>query len=199
MEQIISKEEFNELMKIKGGVRGATLQVYGDYLLKEEGGEGLSKLEDIMASLGYPIKFKEIKKMEFYPLGIQAVILELLNKLFGYKGEKFQEIGRFVSKTSLILRLFVKYFFSAERMMREIPNMWRKNYTVGELKIHKYDEKQRYLILRLENFRLHPLHGQILIGYFSTVGRMLGGEEMNLKETKSPFRGDDCYEFLIRW
>ncbi len=199
MEQIISKEELEELMSIKGEIRGAPLQAYGDYLLREEGEEGLKKLEEAMAVLGYPVKYREIKRMDFYPLGLQALTLEIISKLFNYDDKKFQEIGRFVSKISIILRLFSRYFFSGERVVKEIPNMWRKNYTVGNLKVLEYNEEKRHLMLRLENFHIHPLHSQVLIGYFSTVGKMLGGSEIAIEEIKSPFRGDEYYEFLVRW
>ena len=146
------------------------------------------------------LKYEDIRKMEFYPLGIQAVTFELTREFFNYDKQRFREIGKFVSKVSLILRLFTKYFVSAEKVIKEIPEMWRKNYTTGELKIMDYKESDNHVVLRLENFRLHLFHGQVLVGYFHTVTGMLGGRgTVEIKETKSPFLGDEYYEFFLKW
>lgn len=75
MEPIISKEEFNELMKIEGKTRGVSIKDYGDYILKEKGENGLRGLEEAITRTGYPLKFKEIKAMAFYPLGLEGLTL----------------------------------------------------------------------------------------------------------------------------
>lgn len=198
MEQIIPKEEFERMMSAKGEIRGATLKAYADFIAKEEGEKALKRVENEMSALGYPIKYRELEKMDFYPIGLHSVTLEIIKRLFDYDEKKFREIGRFVSKISLVLKFFLKYFVSGERLTREIPKIWRKNYTVGDLEIGDYNEGEKYMTLELRNFKTHPLHGQVLVGYFSTVGKMLGGSTV-VEEKKSPFKGDDCYEFLLTW
>lgn len=54
MEQIISKEEVDELMKIKGKTKGLSLRDHYDYVLNEKGKEGLKRLEEEMEKCGYP-------------------------------------------------------------------------------------------------------------------------------------------------
>ena len=74
--------------------------------------------------------------------------------------------------------------------------MWRKYFTVGNLRAVDYDEKKRYVIMRLENFRLHPLHCHILIGYIPTILQMVIGFKPSCRETKCVFRGDEYYDFI---
>ena len=85
------------------------------FILKEEGEEGLKRLEEEMQRIGYPFNYKEIKLMDFYPLWMNAILLTVIEKLFDYDEKKFEEIGRFEAKISFIIRLFVKYFFSVKK------------------------------------------------------------------------------------
>lgn len=197
MEEIISKEEFDELMKVKGEVRGASFKTEAEFVLKEEGKEGMEILEDVMTKLGHP--YKEIKMMDFYPLGLEAVMLLAIQRLFNYDDKKFQEMGRTEAKVSFIIRLFMKYFVSIDKVLKEVSKMWRKYYTVGDLKVTELNEEERYVILRLENFCLHPILCQSLIGYFPSVLQMVVGGETSCEETKCVFRGDDYHEFLLKW
>jgi len=197
MEQIITKEEIKEFLKIKGEIRGLGFKTEAKFVLKEEGEEGLKKLEDQMAKLGYP--YGEIKAMDFYPLGLLAVNMLVIKRLFNYDDKKFQEMGKFEAKSSLIIRLFMKYFVSLERVAKEAPKMWRKYYTVGDLKVPEVNQEKRYIIIRIENFSLHPILCQILIGYFHSIVRMVLKGEITCEETKCVFRGDECHEFLMKW
>ena len=197
MEQIITKQEFDELMKIEGEARGLGFQTEAKFVLKEEGEEGLKRLDNQMAKLGYP--YSKIKTMDFYPLGLLAVNMLVIKRLFNYDDRKFQEMGKFEAKSSLIIRLFMKYFVSLKRVAKESPKMWRKYYTVGDLKVPEINQGKRYIIIRIENFSLHPILCQILIGYFQSIVKMVLRDETTCEETKCVFRGDECHEFLMRW
>ncbi len=199
MEQIISKEIAKKIMEIKGETRGVAPKSYGEFILKEEGEEGLKKLEDMMVELGYPIKYKEIEPMEFYPIGLVAVTLLAIKKIFNYDNNRFQEMGRFGSKIPLIIRIFMKYLGSIEMVVKGVPKMWKKYYTVGNLKVAEYDKEKKYIIVRLENFRLHPIHCQIPIGYFPTLLQMVVKGKVSCEETKCLFRNDEYHEFLLKW
>lgn len=199
MEKIISKEELSELKNLKGEVRADGMKNYAGFILKEEGKKGLEKLEDQMAEFGYPLRFKDVKATDFYPVKLEAVMLVLIKKLFNYNNEKFNEMGGFFVKTSLFIRFFAKYFFSIERVIQEIPKMWRKHLTQGTLKVVEHDMEKRYLILRVEDFYHHPLHCQILIGYFPAVLQMIIKSKGVCQETKCVHRGDEYHEFLVKW
>ncbi len=199
MEQTISEEEFNNLMKIEGEVRGTAIKGEMDFILKEKGKEGLKKLADIITKLGYPLKYREIKPMGFYPLGLYGSMQLVIKRIFNFDNKKIQEMGAFESKISLIMRLFMKYFVSLERMVKEVPRIWRTYFSVGNLKVVEFNKKEKYIITRLENFRLHPIQCQVLLGYFPSVMQMIIGNEVSCEETKCVFRGDDYHEFLMKW
>lgn len=197
MEEIITKKEFDEFMKLKGETRGLGFKTEAKFILKEEGEDGLKKLEDTMAKLGF--SYKEIKEMEFYPLGLLAVALVVIQRLFNYNDKKFQEMGKFEAKSSLIIRLFMKYFVSLERVVKEAPKMWRKYYTVGNFEVIDLNKEKKYVIMRIEDFSLHQLLCPVLKGYFLTIVKMIVKSDTVCEETKCTFQGDDCHEFLIRW
>lgn len=199
MEEIISKEEFNELMNLEGKVKGTGIKTHGEFILKEEGEEGLKKLENTMVRLGYPIKFKEIRATTLYPFGAEAVILVAIKRLFNYDNKKFQEMGKFHAKSSLIIRLFMKYFVSLQRMAKEGPKIWRRYFTVGDLEAVEINEEKKRLIFRVQNFKFHPLHCQILMGSLPTIIQMILGKPVIYEETKCLYRGDDYHEFLVKW
>jgi hypothetical protein len=201
MEPIISKEELNELINIKGEMRGITIKPGLSFILKEEGEEGLKKLEDAMAILGHPLKYKGIRSMDLYPIKLVAISLLAMKRLFNYDDKKFQEIGRFSAKIPFLIRVFIRgHFLSLKRVIKETPKMWRKHFTVGNLKVEKLDEEKRYAILKLENFVLHPIYCKVLEGFLPTMSKMIvKGSTIVCEETKCVHRGDECHEFLIKW
>lgn len=199
MNQLISKERLEYLSSLPGEVKGMGMKTHADFILKEEGPEGLKKLEESMEEVGYPVKYEELKRMAFYPLAMEALTIEFMQKLFDYDEEKFQEIGRFHSKTSWIVKLFMKYFFSFDKMAKEAPKIWRKYFTTGKLTLVDYSEEKKYTILRVEDFRFHPLHCEIVKGTLSTVIQMMVKGKVKCEEKKCVYRGDDYHEFYISW
>ena len=199
MEEIISKEEVNQIMNTEGEIRGLGLKGYTNFILKEKGKEGLKRLEDAMAELGYPIKHREIKATNFYPVGLDNLLLLSIKKLFNYDNKKFREIGEFQAKSPLIIRLFVKYFISLEKAVKAAPQMWRKYFTVGNMKMVDFNKEKKHVILRLENFRLNLPHCQLIIGFISALIKIIVGSKVICEETKCIFRGDEYHEFLLKW
>ena len=187
-------------MKLKGEIRGAAIKEVAQFILKEEGEEGLRKLEDAITKAGYLLEYKNIKTMEFYPLGLEAAILVAAERIFNYNEKKFQEAGEFAPKSSVILiRIFMKYFISLPRVVKEVPRIWRKHYTVGDLKSIELNEKEKYAILRLENFQYVPMACHIFRGYFIGALKMVLKTKATCEETKCIYRGDDYHEFLVKW
>jgi hypothetical protein len=199
MDPIISKEEFNRLINLKGKVRGMAVKGYGDYILKEKGEKGLRKLEETITNLGYPIKYREIKTMDFYPLGLEGISLLVLQRLFNFDDEKIQEMGKFQAKFSIVIRLLMRYLVSIEKAAQGASKMWRSYHTSGDLTITELNKEKRYAILRIENFRVIPSHCHHLIGYFSTIVQLIVKNKVTCKEIKCPFRGDEYHEFLLKW
>jgi hypothetical protein len=199
MEPIITKEIAQKFMATKGEVRGVALKSHQDFILKEKGEEGLKRLEREMESLGCPIKYKEIRITDFYPVGLEAVALLVIKKLFNFKDEKFEEIGIFQSKISWIIKVFMQYFGSLKMLLKRAPDIWRRYYTVGDFKVVELNEQERYIVLRIEGFNLHPLHCRHVKGYCYNVIKMVIKKPVTCQEVKCPSRGDDYHEFLIKW
>jgi hypothetical protein len=201
MNQELTKEVAKKLMEIKGEVRGVTLESDRNYILKEKGEEGLKKLEEELEKLGYPIKYKEIKTMTFYPVGLRVLSLLAIKKVFDFDDKKIEEIGLFGSKVSLIPRLFIKYVFSFPKIFfQQGPKIWREHWTVGELIPVELNEEKKYAILDLKNFDLHPVYCSYLKGYLSGLfQRMVKSPKIACEETKCTFRGDKYHEFLLKW
>jgi len=197
--QEISKQIADKLMGAEGEARGIALKSHAEFILKELGPEGLKRLEDTMTEIGCPIRYKELESMKFYPMGMEIITLLAIKKAFGFDDKKFEEIGAFGSKISLILRIFMKYFISIKLVANQAPNIWGKYYTVGNLKATQVDADKKQVILKLENFKLHPLHCIHLKGYFASVVKMVVKGNVVCQETKCPFSGDEYHEFLIKW
>ena len=199
MEQIISKEEFDEFMKIKGKVRGMSLRNIAAFVLKERGKEGLKKLEDTITRLGYPLEYRKIKTMTFYPLGLEPLMMVVAKKLLNFNEEDFRQLGEFSPKSAIIVRLFLQYLVSIRTVAENVSEMWKKYYTVGNIETVELNEEKKYMILRVTDFNLHPVHCQVLEGYFPTVIQMVVKKKVHCKETKCFFRGDEYHEYLMEW
>jgi len=199
MEQIISKKEVDELMKIKGEARGIAIKGEAEFILKEKREEGFKKLEDTMAKIGCPIKYRGLKSLNFYPLKYEAITTFVLKEVFNFKEEDFRKVGAFEAKLSLIIRMFMRYFFSLDLMAKKASVIWRKYYTVGNLTSPEFNKKEKYAILRVENFKLHPSHCRTLEGFFATMVQMIVKDLVTCKETKCIFKGDEYHEFLLKW
>jgi len=199
MNQIVSKEELDKLKKLKGKVRGMSFKTTEEFILKEKGKDGLKKFEEAMAMLGYPIKYQEIKPMDFYPLWADALKLLVIKRLFDFNNKKFQEMGRFESKISLIMRIFIQYFVSLKKAVKEAPRLWKKYFTVGDLKVVEFDEQKRYVVFRIENFHHHPLSCEAQKGYFPSILQIIVKKPVSCEETKCIHRGDEYHEFLMKW
>ncbi|MBD3207844.1 MAG: hypothetical protein GF370_00090 [Candidatus Nealsonbacteria bacterium] len=199
MEEIISKEELEEIRNLKGKIRGVAIKGELEFILKAEGEEALNTIEEIANKNGYPLEYGKIKDMAFYPLSLYILMQVLMHKLFGYGQKEFREKGRFLTRVSLIIRLFTQYFVSIDNIATQVPAMWRKYYTVGNLEVSGIDKEKGEGTLRLKDYVAHPMHLESLKGFFAGVLQMVVNKETTCQEIKSPTRGDPYYEFLLKW
>lgn len=199
MVSVVSKQEIERLKRIEGKVRGIAFKLEFEFIKSEEGGEGVERLEEEMEKLGFPIRYKEIEKMKFYPLKVWGVFLLSMKRLFDFDDEKFERMGEFESKVSLIMKIFMKHFVSVERVAKVVPKMWRMYFDVGDLRITEFDEDQGYIYGKLANYALHPVHCQYLRGYFANIIKMVVNKPVTCQETKCVHRGDGYHEFFLEW
>jgi len=197
VEQLISKEELDKMMSLKGKIRGAALKEIMSYILKEEGKEGLDKLKETMDSMGHPIG--NIRAMEFYSFGLEAITLVAVKRLFNYDERKFQDLGSYAGKFSIVIRLFMGYLISLERLVGIVQEMWGKYFTIGKVKIIDINKEEKHVVVRIEDYYLHPIHCQVLVGYLSSILQIVVKGKVTAQETKCTFRGDDYQEYLLKW
>ncbi len=199
METINLKEEADKIMKAEGQALGIAVRSGLEYTLFRKGKEGVRALEKKMAEIGYPVKHQEIKPMDFYPIGLEAVIFLAAKQLFNFKDEDFVELGEREAKMPMIVRLFMRYFGSLAMLSSEGPKMWKKYYTVGSLEVADFDEKKNYAVVRIKGINLHPVHCQNLKGYLIGIVKMVGKRNVACEEVKCLYRGDEYHEFLLKW
>lgn len=198
----ITKEEIEKLMEIKIETRGVVLKTDSEYVLAEKGEEGLKKIEEELEKMGHPIKYREIKSMEFYPAGLRIISLLAIKKALNFDDEKIKDMGFVATKKSIIVKLFIRFFLSLDRVFfKEAPRIWQKHWTAGELIPVELNEEKKYAVLRLKKINLHPLYCSVyLSGYFSGILQMLvKSPKITCQETKCSLRGDEYHEYLIKW
>jgi predicted hydrocarbon binding protein len=201
MEEIISKEELENLKKIRGEVKGMGMKTHVDFVRKKEGEKGVKKLEEAMRELGHPIEYKKLKALGLYPLWWEALTLRVMQELFRYDDEKFVEVGEFHAKDSVVIRVFVKYFISIESVAKNISKVWEKYFTEpGEFTVEEFDKEKKSAVFRIKGFDFHPLHCQINRGIFSALTELLTkSRSVVCQETKCVYKGDEYDEFLVTW
>jgi len=199
VKEIITKELADEFIKLEGEVRGISIKADGENILEKNGEKGLKKLEAKLSEIGHPVEFKKVKTMNFYPLGLKAIVLLSIKEVFEFSDEDISKMGEFQSKLSLIIKTFMRYFFSLQKMAQKTQDLWSKYYTVGTLAVIELNEKEKRGILRLKNFKLHPLHCKLLCGFFGSIVKMMVKNPTTCKEIKCMFKGDDYHDFLIKW
>ena len=187
------------MMSKKGEVRGVSLEADVEFVMKKKGQKGVEELEAIFSQAGYPFKYKEIRIADFYPIGLKAVMLLAVKRVFEFKDEDFVGMGRFGASLPQVMRIFLRFFGSPRMLARSAPKMFRKYYTVGELSVPDFSEKERYARTRIKDFDLSPLHCKCHTGYLARMVEMIIKSPATCRESKCIHQGDEYHEFLIHW
>ena len=194
----LTKELVQKLMEIKGETRGVVFKTDAGFVLREKGKKGLQEVEEELKNIGYPIEYEKMEPMVFYPVGLRALSLIVVQKVLNLSKEDIKRMGGLAPKASFIIRLFVRYFLSVKKTAEKVSEIWERHYTAGKLSTQSHEE-ERYVILRLRDLTLHPLFCHYLEGYFSTILIMVVKDPITSEETKCPFKGDKYHEYLLRW
>jgi hypothetical protein len=196
---MLTKEKVKKLMEIKGEIRGNGLKEDADFILESKGEKGLEELEARMVELGCPVKYREILPMNFYPIALDVISLIVIKEMLNLNDKEVEKMGASAVKFSLFMKVIMKYFVSLKSFANQVSNMWRRYYTTGNLEMPEFSEESKYMVLRLKNFKIHPIYCNIQRGYFSKIAEMLVKSSVTAKETKCVFRGDEYTEFLLTW
>ncbi len=192
-----TKKEAERMMSFKGEVRGMTLKTDERFVLKRFGKEGVEKVEKRMEDLGYTLKYKDVSSMDYYPLGMRMLSLVAIKEALGLSDERIREMGRAAPRASLLIRFFMKYFLSPQKTFERANEIWEKHYTVGSVDVAEVAEDR--VVLQISGMESHPVFCNYLIGYLSSLGRIIVQKEVELEETKCVFKGDNLHEFVCKW
>ena len=197
---MLTKTEIENLIKTPGQVRGVVFNTDAEYVLREKGEGELKKVEEKTREWGYPIVYKNIRNMAWYPVGLRIISLLAIKTVFNWDDEKIKDMGHSAPSYSFVVKLLMKYLLTLEQTYEKSPGYWTKHYTVGELKTPEYNEKERYLVLQLYDFKIHPILCLYYAGYFRKIAELGARQKItSIEETKCPFRGGSCHEYTIRW
>ncbi len=200
MKEILTKELAKKIMEIEGEGRGFSVKQDGEYIVKKWGKEALARVEQELARVGYPIKYSEIESMAFYPAGLRALSLLAAKKVLNLEDEEIREVCAFQPTTPLVVKLYMKYFFSVPKIMKKAQDMWRVYWTVGKMNFVEYNKKKKYAVIRIEGLSLHPIWCRCMEGYFRSISKLvLGKTNIVCREVKCLSEGDDFHEYLIGW
>jgi len=199
----MDEDELVEIAQKKGEVRGIVFCTDAEYVRRHEGEEALRGIEEETRKMGYPVNYSEMKAMDWYPIGLRAISLLATRKVLNWDDEQVKEMGRNAPKYSLITKLMLRYFASPETIVNRLGTYWHKHYSVGSLEGKIIDQSGilRSGIIRLNDFKIHPILCTYLQGYFICVLSMVVGqtEKLSIEEAKCVHRGNEYHEFVLRW
>ncbi len=193
-------EDIRQLMAKEGNVKGEVLRGDLEYVKNKMGEEGLRKVENRMAEMGYPLRLEEIKSFEDRKEAQAVLIYIICREIFGWGEEEIAKMGEDAAKTSFIVKALLKYFVSIQRVLSETPNFWARHHDFGELEPIEADEEKKHLIIRVKGYDFHPLACAYHRGYFLSVARLsIKGKNIAIEETECVHRGGKYHEYKVTW
>jgi hypothetical protein len=196
----LKKEALDKLLEIEGKVRGIVFYTDGQYVLQKEGEEGLKKLESVVKNFGYEINYRFPDKVSWYPIGLRAISLLLIKDTFGWDDEEIKNMGYSAPNFSFLIKLYMKFFVSLKKIVDQAPKLWEEHYKVGKLSAPVFDEENKKLVLRLTDFKVHPILCTYLSGYFLKVASLgIKSKKHYSREIKCSFKGDPYDDIEITW
>ncbi|MDD4990347.1 MAG: hypothetical protein PHW31_03495 [Candidatus Pacebacteria bacterium] len=199
---MFTKEKADKILKKEGDARGVVFQTDANYILKLGSQNDLIKVENKLKEWGIGFHYKEVRPMGWYPVSWRVLSLLAIQESLGWNDEQIREIGRNAPKVSIIVKLFFKLFPDIEKFAQQIPNYWRKHYTIGELMVEEIDKSKQAMIIRLKDFSFHPLLCRYLEGYFEQATKLTRPEDsvVTAKEIQCSFHEKVPFEaYQLNW
>jgi len=194
------KEKADELMKIEGNMRGELLKNNFLYLKEKEGEGAVKTMEDKLREIGYPLELKDINTYGWYKDPYCGVFMLIFQEVFGWNDQQIFDLGKFSPRYSMIMKLAFRYLLSVKRSFEYSQKLWRTNVDYGDMEHYKIDEKKKYLIYRLKNYKLNNLVCIYIKGYLTSLFDLIIGKDRTIvEETSCTFKGDPYHEYKISW
>lgn len=191
------KKESDILMEVKGNTKGSEFLTLSKYIEAKYGQKGLKKLEKKMKELGYPLNFNEIKPAHWYPEAKMTLAMIVAKELFSW--HDLFDFGYNSPVFSFGVKVFIKYV-PLPLFLKEFPKTWRKFVDTGDIEIPDFNNKEKYVIVWLKNYKFHPVMCRYYEGFFLRMSEyFIKSKKVTIKETKCIYKGDSLHEFVVKW
>ncbi len=193
------KREADRIMKLTlGKVKGEAIKNHFQCIKAREGENGVELVRKKLKEIGYPIGPKKLRPLEWFPAGLADIIVLTAKDVFNWTSDDIFKMGNSAPKYSFIMRLLMKSFINLKSVFKEAPKYWREHFTSGKLEAYEFNEKKKYLIIRLKHW-CHPVMCDFYKGYFLRVAQFVKRGKLSIEETKCVNKGDPYHEFVINW
>ncbi|MCK4940532.1 hypothetical protein KAS45_00425 [candidate division WOR-3 bacterium] len=197
---MIARTEFQDIIKLDGEVRGSTLKTDAAFVESQEGKEGLHRVEAAFQQLGYPMQYKQVKEMGWYPICLRVLSLSIIKDIFNLKDVDLRNMGDMAPKFSFTVKVFMQFPGIPSVGLKNVPRYWRMHYSIGEMRASEVNDKDGYFYVQLTDFKVHPILCRYFEGYFRRLSQFsFVEEEVQSIETKCVFDGDPYHEYRITW
>ncbi len=199
MEYNLNQEEYFKIIHSEGEVRGVVFNTDKNFILRKGGEEKLKEVEKELEKMGYPLLYGDVQTMSYYPFGVRILSILAISKVFNLTEEEVKEMGSLAPKSSVLIKVFTRYFLNVEQTLNKVGEIWKKHSTIGEAQAKEVNEKEGYAIFHFKNIDVHPIYCVYLSGYLSGIIAMTVSKKVDIEETICPFRGGDTHEFKASW
>jgi len=196
----ITDEEINKILNAEGEVRGVVFKTDHRFIMDSAGEEGVKKVEEELERMNCSFNYdEEADNMSFYPVGMRVLSIIATGRALGLDREGVRKMGENAPKFSLMIKFFMRYFLSGEKIFEKAGEMWDKHYSVGKLEPVEHNQEEGYMTARLYDIDLHPIFCDYLSGYFGSILKMGVGKDVSVEEKTCIHQGGEYHEFIFRW
>lgn len=197
---MIEEEEIKNIENISGNVRGEKFYTTLPYLQKREKNGEVKRVLEEMEKAGYPLSMKEINSSKMYPIKMAILLFVISKDVFNWNEEDIFEMGRFAPRTSYVTKLLLRNLVSIKTIFNKAPDTWRNHYDFGSLEAIEINTEEKYLVVRVKDFNVHPITCPYHAGYFQAMTEFcVKSKEVKTVEKKCVHNGDDYHEYHISW
>lgn len=203
----IEKAKWRKLKKIaedlfqkEGNVKQEVFNTHFNYIEKKEGKEGVKKVKKILKELGVKEDLDKIESFEWVREVYSALCIVIAKIVFDWTETDVFKMGAAAPKASFVFKMFFKYFASPKKVFKKSSTYWKKHYDFASLEPVEYNDEKNYFVLRIKEFKFHPLLCIFQAGYIKSIAEIsINSEEIKIEETKCMFDGDPYHEFKINY
>lgn len=194
----IDLDDITYILKQSGNCKGIVLRNDAKYIRKHYGARALASVEEITAELGYPIHYRSIKPMAWYPAILPGISLIAIIRALDFNDEDLRKMGWAAARNSIVTQIMMRYFASLSMLAEKLSEYWMRNYDIGSLTGYMHDGEAELYLRGLEILpRLFPY----VEGYLTSVICMVVDDDIAARITSIDRidRDEICYRIAIKW